>query len=262
MSIVKPILITGGASGIGYATAEACQKAGFAVAILDMNEAALETARASLPNPDHVLTCAASVTDEAAVEAFCDEIEASFGTLYGVVNSAGIGHDARALDTSADEFRRVLEVNLIGSFTVSKAAARRMLPRGEGAVVNIASVSGMMGNVGRTAYGATKGGVISMTKVMAVELSEHGIRVNAVAPGPIETPLVRDHHTPEMRAGWIDTVPQRRYGTSEEIAQAALFLLDGSKSGYINGQVLAVDGGFTIGGVLDGVAPRSYGMAS
>ena len=96
-----------------------------------------------------------------------------------------------------------------------------------------------------------------MTKVMAAELSPHGLRINAVAPGPIETPLVRDMHTPEMRQGWIDTVPQRRYGTAEEIAQATLFLLDDAKSSYITGQVLAVDGGFTTGGVLSGVALKS-----
>ena len=151
----------------------------------------------------------------------------------------------------------MIEINLLGSFILSKAAARRMLPRAQGAIVNIASVSGMMGNVGRTAYGASKAGVISMTKVMAAELSPHGLRINAVAPGPIETPLVRDMHTPEMRQGWIDTVPQRRYGTAEEIAQATLFLLDDAKSSYITGQVLAVDGGFTTGGVLSGVALKS-----
>ena len=258
MSFDKPILITGGASGIGLAIAEACQQAGAPVALLDLNPEALDRARAGLPNPDACLTCAASVTDEPAIEAFLDEIEARLGPLYGVVNSAGIGVDARALDTTTDDFRKVLEVNLIGSFAVAKAAAHRMLPRGEGSVVNIASVSGIMGNVGRSAYGASKGGVITLTKIMAVELGELGLRVNAVAPGPVETPMVRDMHTAEMRAGWIRTLPQRRYGTSEEIAQSALFLLDGSKSGYINGQVLAVDGGFSIAGVMEGVAPRSY----
>ena len=258
----RPILITGGASGIGLAIAEAWQREGHAVALLDLNPQALEDARAGLPDPDRALACAASVTDEAAVEAFLDTIAARFGPLCGAVNSAGIGHDARALDTTAEDFRRVIEVNLIGTFAVSRAAALRMLPRGEGAVVNIASVSGIMGNVGRAAYGATKGAVITLTRVMAVELGELGLRVNAVAPGPVETPMVRDMHTAEMRAGWMRTVPQRRYGTPDEIAQAAIFLLDPARSGYVNGQVLAVDGGFTVGGVMDGVAPRSHDLAS
>ncbi|WP_138472211.1 SDR family NAD(P)-dependent oxidoreductase [Poseidonocella sp. HB161398] len=259
---MTPILITGGASGIGLAIAAACQRDGFAVTLFDMNEAALERARAGLPDPARALAVAGSVTDEAALERAFDETEARFGPLAGLVNSAGIGVDARALDTTADEFRRVLEVNLIGTFAASKAAAARMLPRGQGAIVNIASVSGIMGNVGRAAYGATKGGVITLTKVMAVELGEAGLRVNAVAPGPVETPMVRDMHTAEMRAGWIATVPQRRYGTPEEIAQAALFLLDARRSSYVNGQVLAVDGGFTIGGVMEGVAPKGAALAS
>lgn len=202
-----------------------------------------------------VLTQAGSVNDEPLIQQFCERITERFGPPRGVVNSAGIGVDARALDTDTDAFRRVVEVNLIGSFVVSKTAARAMLGHG-GSIVNIASVSGMMGNVGRTAYGATKGGVITMTKVMAVELGDEGIRVNAVAPGPVETPMVRDMHSPEMRQGWIDTVPQRRYGTPDEIAASVVFLLDDAQSGYITGQVLAVDGGFTIGGVLTGVAPR------
>ena len=257
MQTAKTILITGGASGIGYAVAEVCLTNGYSVALLDLNADALDAAKAGLNAPGRVMTIIASVTDEAALEAACDAAEATLGPLYGAVNSAGIGMDAQALDTDLSSFRAVIEVNLLGSFALAKAAARRMLPRAEGSIVNIASVSGMIGNVGRTAYGASKAGVISMTKVMAAELSSAGLRINAVAPGPIETPMVRDMHTAAMRKSWIDTVPQRRYGTAEEIAQATLFLLDGTKSGYITGQVLAVDGGFTTGGVLTGVALKS-----
>ena len=112
-----------------------------------------------------------------------------------------------ALETSVDLFRKMLEVNLIGSFVVSREAAKHMRARGGGSIVNIASVSGIKGNKGRVAYGASKGGVITMTKVMAVELAPLGIRVNAIAPGPIETPLVQEIHTPEVRAAWMTTVP-------------------------------------------------------
>jgi NAD(P)-dependent dehydrogenase (short-subunit alcohol dehydrogenase family) len=126
-----------------------------------------------------------------------------------------------------------------------------MRARGSGSIVNIASVSGVMGNKGRVAYGASKGGVITMTKVMAVELASSGIRVNAIAPGPIETPLVQEVHTPEVRAAWMTTVPQRRYGSPDEIAGAAVFLLDQRKSSYITGQTICIDGGFSIAGILD-----------
>src|SRR6202035_4256626 len=107
-------------------------------------------------------------------------------------------------------FRRIVEVNLIGSFVVAREAARCMKERGQGSIINIASVSGIRGNTGRVAYGASKGGVVTMTQVMAVELASAGIRVNAIAPGPIETPLVQEMHTQQARQGWISRVPQHR----------------------------------------------------
>jgi NAD(P)-dependent dehydrogenase (short-subunit alcohol dehydrogenase family) len=122
--------------------------------------------------------------------------------------------------------------------------------RGKGSIVNIASVSGIRGNTGRVAYGASKGGVITMTQVMAVELAPLGIRVNAIAPGPIETPLVRAMHTEKARADWLSRVPQHRYGTPEEVAGAAVFLLDQRRSSFMTGQTLCVDGGFTAAGVM------------
>ena len=123
--------------------------------------------------------------------------------------------------------------------------------RGRGSIVNITSVSGIRGNVGRVAYGASKGGVVTMTKVMAVELAPLGIRVNAVAPGPIETPLVREVHTENVRSEWMRVVPQRRYGTPEEVADAAIFLLDNRRASYVTGQILYVDGGFTAAGLMN-----------
>ncbi len=166
-----------------------------------------------------------------------------------MVNSAGIASDVPALETSAALFRKILEVNLIGSFIVSREVARHMQAHGGGSIVNIASVSGIRGNSGRVAYGASKGGVITMTKVMAVELATKGIRVNAIAPGPVETPLVREVHTAEARAEWLNRVPMNRYGQPSEIAGTAVFLLDGSKSSYITGQTISVDGGFTAAGL-------------
>ena len=136
----------------------------------------------------------------------------------------------------------------------SREAAQRMRARASGSIVNIASVSGVRGNSGRVAYGCSKAAVIHMTKVMAVELGPSGIRVNAIAPGPVETPLVKEVHTDQARAAWMRTVPQRRYGTPDELAGAATFLLDERKSSYITGQTICVDGGFTAAGIMAGSA--------
>ena len=129
-------------------------------------------------------------------------------------------------DTSVELFRKVLDINLIGTFTVAREAGRLMRAHGGGAIVNIASISGQRGNLGRSAYGASKGGVITLTQVMACELAPENIRVNAIAPGPVETPLVRAMQSEANRAAWLQEVPQRRYASPDEVAGAAVFLLD------------------------------------
>ena len=250
----RTVLITGGASGIGLATAVAAAAAGWRVVVADLDARNLESARATLPAARFETL---DVADEDAVVRCVAACEAEFGPLAGVVNSAGIARDTPALETSAEIFRKILDVNVVGSFVVSREAAKAMLPRRLGSIVNIASVSGIMGNEGRTAYGASKGGVITMTKVMALEFAPFGIRVNAIAPGPIETAMVREVHTPEARAGWMNAVPQRRYGTPEDIAATALFLLDAAQSGFITGQTISVDGGFTIAGLMSGTSARA-----
>jgi NAD(P)-dependent dehydrogenase (short-subunit alcohol dehydrogenase family) len=251
MNQEQTVLVTGGASGIGLAIVEAMLAEGWRVVVADLDQGSLSRCRHSLRAPDdRVRYEQMNVADEDAVVSAIAACEAEFAPLTGVVNSAGIGCDVPALDTSVDLFRKMLEVNLIGSFLVSREAARHMRERGAGSIINIASVSGVMGNKGRVAYGASKGGVITMTKVMAVELAALGIRVNAIAPGPIETPLVQEIHTSEVRAAWMATVPQRRYGSSAEIAGAAIFLLDDRKSSYVTGQTICVDGGFTAAGII------------
>ena len=257
MSEQQTVLVTGGASGIGLAIVEAVLAEGWRAVVADLDAGNLERCRERFaPAKDRVRVEQVNVADEESVVRAVASCESTFGPLTGVVNSAGIGRDVPSLDTSVELFRRMLEVNLIGSFVVSREAAKRMRERGQGSIINIASVSGVMGNKGRVAYGASKGGVITMTKVMAVELASSGIRVNAIAPGPVETPLVQEVHTPEVRASWMTTVPQRRYGRPDEMGGAAIFLLDDRKSSFVTGQTLCVDGGFSIAGILDTTSAR------
>jgi NAD(P)-dependent dehydrogenase (short-subunit alcohol dehydrogenase family) len=236
----QAVLVTGGASGIGAAVAQRLAAEGARVVAADL--AAPETGFA-LPEPGGIAPLRMDVSDEASVaEGF-----ARLATLDGLFHAAGIAKDVPFLDTSLDLFDRTIAVNLRGTFLVGQAAARLMRGRG-GSIVNVASVSGMRGNVGRAAYGASKGGVVLLSQVMAVDLAAENIRVNVIAPGPIETPMVTAVHAPEMRAVWESHIPLRRYGTPEEVANAALFLLS-DESGYVTGHVLAVDGGFVGSGV-------------
>ena len=251
----QTVFVTGGASGIGYAIAEALLARGASVVCADIDRARLARCASALGKPKELRCEAFDVSDEPAVIRCVEAVEAEFGALTGVVNSAGIVRAVPSLETSAELFRKLLDVNLVGSFLVAREAAKVMRPRGQGSIVNIASVSGLLGNEGRMAYGASKGGMITMTKVMAVELAPLGIRVNAIAPGAIETPLLLATHTPQTRAAWIDAAPQRRYGTPAEVASAALFLLDPQQSGFITGETICVDGGFTIAGMASGAAP-------
>ena len=251
MPTQEAVFVTGGASGIGLAIVEAVLEKGWRAVIVDRDERSLDQSRAALAKSgDQARFVALDIADEAAVIDEVERCEAEFGPITGLVNSAGIARDVPSLETSAELFRRILDVNIVGSFVISREIAKRMCGRQVGSIVNIASVSGIRGNVGRVAYGASKGGMITMTQVMAVELASLGVRVNAIAPGPIETPLVREVHTDQIRAEWIARVPQRRYGKPSEIASAALFLLDPMHSGFITGQTVCVDGGFTAAGLL------------
>jgi NAD(P)-dependent dehydrogenase (short-subunit alcohol dehydrogenase family) len=243
------VIVTGGASGIGLGCVERLLAEGWRVAVADRDEAAMQRHFAGI-DAGELMTVALDVTDEAAVERLVARIESEFAPLAGVVNCAGIGRDVSFMESTAQLFRDIYEVNVIGSFLVSQAAVRRMKTRRSGSIVNITSVSGLAGNVGRSAYGASKGALVTLTKVMAVELAELDIRVNAIAPGPVETPLVAQMHTPAARAQWNRTVPMNRYGTPDEIAGVAAFLLDPDFSSYVTGQTIAVDGGFMAGGVF------------
>jgi NAD(P)-dependent dehydrogenase (short-subunit alcohol dehydrogenase family) len=242
--------ITGGASGIGLATAQRLLAAGWKVAIADRDETALAGARKTLGQPERVFAAPLDVTDEAAVRTVLGKAAAALGRLDGAVNSAGIAADIPALDTPVDLMRKILDVNVVGTFIVAREAARLMKETGGGAVVNIASIAGLRGSKGRSAYGTSKGAVIVLTQVLANDLARYHVRVNAVAPGPIDTPMVKSLHTESDRKLWVRYIPMRRYGVPDEIASAIEFLLDGTRSSYVTGEVIAVDGGFRGAGII------------
>jgi NAD(P)-dependent dehydrogenase (short-subunit alcohol dehydrogenase family) len=234
------LAVTGGASGIGLAIAEAALGQGWRLAVADRDAAALARAAARL-GPGRATGTELDVTDEAAVDAWITAA-AGLGPIRGLVTAAGIAADIPALDTPADRFRRILDVNVTGTFLCARAAGRAMRDHGAGgAIVTIASVSGLRGGKGRVAYGASKAAVINLTQVLAVDLARHGIRANAICPGPVETPMVAAIHGPEVRQQWLSRVPMRRYAQPAELAGMTLALLDDAVSGYVTGQAIAVD---------------------
>ena len=240
--------ITGAARGIGLAIARWFLDAGWCVALIDIDRATLERTTAALNEPERCLALHADVSVEAQVGGAFDSIAARWARLDALVNNAGVAVFKPLLDTSFDDWSRVMATNLNGPFLCSQAAVPLMLQSGGGAIVNIASISGLRASTLRVAYGTSKAALMHLTRQQAVELGHLGIRVNAVAPGPVDTAMARQVHTPAIRAGYHAAIPQNRYGTPEEIAAAVGFLCSDAAS-YVNGQTLAVDGGFDAAGI-------------
>ncbi|PHR25740.1 MAG: short-chain dehydrogenase [Hoeflea sp.] len=242
------VVVTGGASGIGEVTVLALIDQGATVTILDASAEAVARAEERLEGED-VLVLACDVTDEDEVADCLGQAVDALGPVTGLVNCAGIARDIPAERTSAEMFRQIVDVNLTGSFILCRAALDQM---GDTlSIVNLSSASGIRANAGRVAYGASKAGVILMSQVLANEWGASGVRVNVVAPGPVDTPLIASLHTVEDRKRWTAQIPLRRYGQPSEIADAILFLLSPQAS-YINGHVLTVDGGFSASGMIAG----------
>lgn len=247
-SITKVALITGAARGIGLATAKRFLAEGWAVALIDIEEQQLREAAASLADPVNVLALTCDVSDAKAVSVAMARIIERFGRLDALVNNAGVAVFKPILETADDEWDRVLAVNLTGPFLCIKAAAPLMREHGGGAIVNITSISGLRASTLRVAYGTSKAGLAHLTKQAAVELASLGIRVNAVAPGPVDTAMAKAVHSPAIRADYHDAIPLNRYGLEEELADAIFFLCS-ERASYITGQLLAVDGGFDAAGI-------------
>jgi NAD(P)-dependent dehydrogenase (short-subunit alcohol dehydrogenase family) len=263
----KVVVVTGAARGIGAAVARALIERGARVMLADLDgKGATATAVAldRVHGKGSAIAMATDVGDPQQVEALFSTVKREMGRLDILVNSAGVARVSHFLDHSLDDWELVLRINLTGTFLCGQAAARLMMKnkpasrsegKPRGAIVNIASISGQRGGTGRAAYGASKGGVIALTKVMAVDLAGYGIRVNAIAPGPIETEMAAKGHTKATRAAYHALVPQARYGGVDDIAHAAAFLA-GGESGYITGHTLNVDGGFGAAGLMFGDLTR------
>jgi NAD(P)-dependent dehydrogenase (short-subunit alcohol dehydrogenase family) len=244
----KTALVTGAGRGIGLATAKRFRAEGWRVALLDIDDALLGNAMAQLASPDATLALHGDVADGAFVHAAIRRTAARFGRLDALVNNAGTAVFKPILETTLEEWNRVLAVNLTGPFLATQAAAPIMAEGGGGAVVNITSISGLRASTLRVAYGTSKAGLAHLTKQQAVELGTLGIRVNAVAPGPVDTAMAKAVHTPEIRRDYHDTIPLNRYGLEEELAEAIFFLCS-DRASYLTGQVIAVDGGFDATGI-------------
>ena len=246
-------IITGAARGIGLACAQWFLANGYRVALLDVDPAELQNASLKLGEPTRVLALSCDVASPADVSAAMEKIVTTFGRIDALVNNAGVAVFKPMLETTFDEWRHVMSVNLDGAFLCTQACAPVMLKNaraagGFGAVVNIASISGLRASALRVAYGTSKAAIIHLTKQQAVELGNRGIRVNAIAPGPVDTAMAKKVHSAAIRADYADAIPLARYGTPEEIAEGVGFLCSPAAS-YINGQTLAVDGGFDAAGI-------------
>ena len=245
-------VVTGAARGIGLETARLFLERGHAVALLDIDPETLPRAEAALGtqcgDAERVLALVCDVAQPVDVDNAFAHIDRRFARIDALVNNAGIAIFKPLLQTSFDEWSRVLAVNLNGPFLCSQAAAPVMLRGGGGAIVNITSISGLRASTLRVAYGTSKAALAHLTRQQAAELGNAGIRVNAVAPGPVDTAMAKQVHTPEIRAAYHEAIPLARYGTEREIAEAIVFLCSPAAA-YINGQVLGVDGGFEATGI-------------
>ena len=239
----KVAVITGAAQGIGKQTASVLNGLDWSLVLLDLQP--IDTSGYS-----SALSLAGDITDEIFVQSAAKQTIEKFGRVDALVNNAGISCITSALDTSAEMYRKVIDVNLVAPFLLAKAFGGLMLAAGCGSVVNVASVAGLQGVADRSAYNASKHGLIGLTRTLAVEWGAKGVRVNAVCPGWVKTEM---DHKDQAGGSYSDSditdhVPMGRFAKPDDIAQAIAWLCDDSKSGFVNGISLPVDGGWTADG--------------
>lgn len=242
--VEKVAIVTGGSRGIGRATSLALAKAGATVIACARNTERLSTLSSEAADQrclGKIVARTLDVTESARIEKWVDDIAADFGRLDILVNNAGITRDGLVMNMTDEQFDEVIDTNLRGVFHMTRAAAKHMVRARWGRIVNITSISGMMGNGGQSNYAASKAGVIGLTKSVAKELSRRGVTCNAVAPGFINTDMT--HVLSEKVKEQVrPLIPLQRFGEPEEVAAAIAFLASPA-AGYINGHVLVVDGG-------------------
>ncbi|MEO8153491.1 MAG: SDR family NAD(P)-dependent oxidoreductase [Rhizobacter sp.] len=241
----KVIVITGAAQGIGAACAQRLSQDGAAVALWDVDDARGQALAQSLADQGRrAIYRHCNVAAKAEVDAAVAHTLQAFGRVDGLVNNAGIFKAANFLDITEADWDAVIDVNLKGSFLVAQAVAREMVKTGGGAIVNMSSVNGVMAIPSIASYNVSKGGINQLTRVMALSLADHGIRVNAVAPGTIATELAKNAvlGSDEARARIMSRTPMKRLGEPEEIADVTAFLLSSAAS-YMTGEIVYVDGG-------------------
>jgi NAD(P)-dependent dehydrogenase (short-subunit alcohol dehydrogenase family) len=237
-------IITGAAQGIGRSTAELLAQADYSLALIDCQPCV--SIASSTDKEDYI----GDLADETFLEHVVEAVRARWGKADVLVNNAGISFIAPAEDVSAEAFRRVLEINLVAPFLLAKGFGAMMLQQRAGSIVNIASIAGLTGIADRSAYNASKHGLIGLTRTLAAEWGAHGVRTNAVCPGWVKTEM---DHLDQASSAYTDDditsrVPMGRFATPEDIARAVLFLADSKQSGFINGHTLTVDGGWTADG--------------
>ena len=245
----KAALVTGAAAGMGFAAAKAFAEAGAAVALADIDAAAVERAAAELTaRGRRAIAIVCDTSDEAQVKAMVERTAEVFGGLDAAYNNAGVNSPMTdTADLTPDEYDRILDIDLRGVWLCMKYELTQMRKQGNGAIVNCSSLGGLVGNPGRAAYHAAKHGVLGLTKSAAIEYAPRGVRINAVCPGTIETPMVK--HMVETgdlsREAVAKLTPIGRLGRAEEVADVVLWLCSPYAS-YVIGQSIAVDGGYTI----------------
>lgn len=239
-------LVTGASYGIGAAAAITLARDGCDVAVADLRRDTLSDTVAKIEAlGTRALAVELDLRDQAGIEASVATTVASLGGLDILVNNAGVPQRKAALDVTRADWGLVMEVNLAGTFFMSQAAGRHWITSGKGgAIVSVASTHGLVGLAMSTTYGVSKAGISHMTRMLAIEWAQHGIRVNAIAPASTETPTRTGLSDPSKRDLFLSRIPLNRFGSAQDMAEAIAYLA-GDKAGFVTGQTLVVDGGLT-----------------